>query len=118
MTRKLLYALVAAVVAAVLASSATATTAPNVTVKIQVQVTDSAVKMSTYRARRGWGADFVVRNVGRKPHKLVIGGLPTRLLRPGARAIVRTILEERGRFPYAVTVNPGGPKHKGWFIVY
>jgi hypothetical protein len=117
MSRTLLCAFALAAAAA-LVPSATATTAPTVTVKIQVQVSDTAVKMTPPRGRRGWGADFVVRNVGRKPHKMVIGGLSTRLLKPGARAVVRAILEERGRFPYRVTVNAAGPKHKGWFIVY
>jgi hypothetical protein len=118
MTRILVYVAAAMIISVSLASSAAATTAPTVTVKVQVRVSDNALTMSTYRARRGWGADFVVRNVGRKPHKFEIGELSTRLLRPGAKGVVRSILELRGRYPYKVTVNPGGPKHKGWFIVY
>ena len=118
MPKMILLVLAAAAAAVTVLPAATATTAPTINIDINVTVTDSAVKFARYRARRGWGVDFIVTNRGRKPHKLVIGGLPTPVLRPGKKAMVRAVMEERGRYPFSVTVNAAGAKHKGWFIVY
>jgi hypothetical protein len=107
-----------AAVAAVSAQSAAATTRPINILNVRVTVTDSALTMSHYRAHRGWGAHFIVTNRGRLPHRVDIGGLLTPVLAPGRRAKVSASLEERGRFPFKVTLNSAGRKHAGWFIVF
>jgi hypothetical protein len=105
-------------VAASAVPSATATTRPINIINIRVNVTDFALSMTQYRARRGYGVHFIVTNRGKVPHKVDIGGLVTPVLAPGKRAKVSASLEERGRFPYKVTLNSAGVKHAGWFIVF
>lgn len=118
MTKKLVPALVVALLAAAVASSAFATTRPAIIINVRVNVSDNAMTFSQYRAQRGWGVHFIVRNIGKKPHKVDIGGLVTPVLLPGKRARVSASLEERGRFPFKVTVNSAGPRHTGWFTVF
>jgi hypothetical protein len=105
-------------VAAAAVPSAGATTRPINVINVRVDVTDSTLTMTHYRARRGYGVHFIVTNRGKLPHRVDIGGLVTPLLRPGRRAKVSASLEERGRFPFKVTVNSAGAKHAGWFIVF
>jgi hypothetical protein len=97
---------------------ASATTRPINVVNIRVNVTDSTLTMTSYRARRGYGVHFIVTNRGTKPYRVDIGGLETPILQPGRRARVSASLEERGRFPFKVTVNSAGRRHSGWFIVF
>jgi hypothetical protein len=104
--------------AAMAAPTGSVTTAPVIIITVRVNVTDTAFTMTRYRARRGWGAHFVVTNAGKKPHRLDIGGLLTPVIAPGKRARVSAGLEERGRYAVKITVNNGGPKHSGWFTVY
>jgi hypothetical protein len=115
----------AILVSAVLSSSflmlvpaGTATTQPAVQVTIKVKVTDTAMTLSTRSARRGWGAHFVVQNLGHKPHVFEIGGLKSKVIPPGGRATVSASLDERGKFPYKVVLNAAGPAHRGVFTVF
>jgi Cupredoxin-like domain len=118
--KRFLLPLAVAAVAAVAASllpSASATTAPTIIITVRVNVTDSAIRFSQLRVRRGWGVHFVVRNGGKRPHRVDIGGLVTPVIQPGKRGRVSASLEERGRYPFRVTLN-GTPRQKGFFIVY
>jgi hypothetical protein len=115
--KKLVPAIALAAVAASLGPSASATTQPSIIINVSVSVTDTGIRFSHTRARRGWGVYFNVVNRGKRPHRVDIGGLVTPVLQPGKRARVGANLEERGRYPYKVTLNPG-PRHRGFFIVY
>ena len=118
--KKLVFSLaVAALAISVLPASAStpATTAPTIQISVTVRVSDTGVIFSRYRARRGWGVHFDVRNVGRKPHRVDIGGLVSPVIKPGGKARVSAVLEERGKYPFKVTLNAGG-KSSGFFIVY
>jgi hypothetical protein len=110
---------VAALAISALPASAAApsTTAPTIQISVTVRVSDTGVIFSRYRARRGWGVHFNVNNVGKKPHRVDIGGLVTPVIKPGGKARVSANLEERGKYPYKVTLNPAG-KSSGFFIVY
>ena len=115
--RKLVLALVAgALGAAALLPGASATTAPVLTVKIQVQVSDVGLKLSDTQSYRGWAAHFIVRNVGKKVHKFQIGPLSTPVLKPGGRAVIRTELVLRGRVLYRDPLS-SGPRSRGYFKV-
>jgi hypothetical protein len=115
--KRLLLLLAVAGVGASLLPTASATTAPNIIINVRVSVTDSAIKFSPKRARRGWGAHFIVTNTGKRPHRVDIGGLVTPVIQPGNKRRVSASLEERGRYPYRVTLN-GTPRQRGFFIVY
>jgi hypothetical protein len=117
MTRKVIPLLAVAALAAALLPAASATTQPTITINIRISVTDTGITFSQYRARRGWGVHFLIRNTGKKPHRIDIGGIVSPIIQPGKRSRVSASLEERGRYPFRVTLNPG-PKAKGWFIVY
>ena len=117
---KLTFLLAAAALAiSALPASAAAptTTAPTIQINVTVRVSDNGVIFSRYRARRGWGVHFNVTNVGKKLHRVDIGGLVTPVIKPGGKARVSANLEERGKYPYKVTLNPAG-KSSGFFIVY
>jgi hypothetical protein len=115
--KKLIPVIALAAMAASLGPSASATTQPSIIINVNVSVTDTAISFSQKRARRGWGVYFYVTNRGKKPHRVDIGGLVTPVIQPGKRARVGANLEERGRYPYRVTLN-GSPRHRGFFIVY
>ena len=110
----LLLVVLAALVAAL--PMASATTAPSYLINVRVTLSDAGVKLSATQAYRGWGANFIVRNVGRKPHKFVIGGLATPTLGPGKKHTLRTDLVLRGRVSYSDPLNPG-PRSRGFFKV-
>lgn len=108
---------VLAVAVGLLVPGASATTAPVIQVNIQVKVTPDGLVFSTKRAMRGWAAHFVVRNTLKKPTRVDIGGLVSPVIRPGGKAKLSASLEERGKFPYKVTLN--APKRsQGFFVVY
>jgi hypothetical protein len=98
--------------AAVVASSASArpqTTAPNIFVKIHVTLTDSKIILTPKRAPRGTDAQFIVQNVGKKPHTFTFGttkrglGVQTgfsRLVKPGQHQLLLLYLNYRGILPY------------------
>lgn len=117
MLRKLVLVvvLVSAVTVAFL-PSASATTQPSFIINIRVTMSDSAVTLSRTQAHRGWGVNFLIRNVGKKPHKFRIGGLQTPALVPGGRHKLEVNLELRGRVTYRDELNPG-PRTRGFFKV-
>ena len=118
MRTKLLLALICvAAVTATVVPSGTATTQPAIQITIRVTVTDSAIKMSRLSAKRGWGGHFVIRNLGKKPHSVDIGGLRTAAIKPGRKATIKASFEERGSFPFKVLLNSSGAKHTGVFRV-
>lgn len=111
--------------AAMLASvpAATATTEPAVTFMVSVRVTDSqlviackACRGGQLSFRRGWAAHFNVVNRGTKGYTVDIGGLRTRVLRPGEKQRVSAYFDVRGRYPFTV-VGSTSPRHKGWLRV-
>ena len=108
---------VAVVVAVVAAPTASATTAPAILLEVKVTVTNDGIAFSRLRARRGWAAHFNVTNRSNRPLQVDIGGLQTRVLKPGQKGRVSASFESRGRYPYLV-VGSTSPKQKGWFVVY
>jgi hypothetical protein len=115
-SRRILALAVAMVVVTVVLQSASATTAPSYTINVRVSLSDTGVKLNTTQAYRGWGANFIVRNVGRKPHKFEIGGLATPALAPGKKHVIEADLVLRGRVAYRDPLNPG-PRSRGFFKV-
>ena len=102
--------------------AATATTEPAVTFFVFVPVTDSRVVISCpacparHQFRRGWAAHFDVVNRGTKPYTFDLGGLRTRVLRPGQKQRLSVYFDNRGRYQYKV-VDSAVPRHKGWVRV-
>jgi hypothetical protein len=112
-----LVAIIAAVgVSSAGATTAPATTAPAITVSVKVAITDTQATLSPKSAKRGYFAYFRIRNLGKKPHRIVIGGLTSRVIAPGERALLGANLEERGRYQYKV--DRGGRRgYVGYFSV-
>jgi hypothetical protein len=101
---------------AVCVPAASSTTAPTLTVKIKVAMSETGVTLSQKSSYRGWEAHFIVRNLGKKPHRFEIGGLTTPVLAPGARRVLKVELALRGRVTYQDKLNPG-PSSRGYFKV-
>lgn len=117
--KKALFALaVLAATLVVLVPAGTATTEPAIQINVKVTLTDTAITLSRYRARRGWAAHFIITNAGRKPHTVDIGGLVSKVIKPGGKATVSASLDERGKYPFFVKLNAAGPRHRGVFVVY
>ena len=116
-TKLLLGLATVAALTAIVAPTSTATTEPAVQITIKVTLTDSTITMSRLTAKRGWGGHFVIRNTGKKPHSVDIGGLRTGKIRPGGRAVIKASFETRGRYPFRVILNSSGAKHTGIFRV-
>ena len=116
-TKLLLGLATAAVLTAIVVPVGTATTEPAIQITIKVTLTDSTITMSRLTARRGWGGHFVIRNVGKKPHSVDIGGLRTAAIKPGGRAVIKASFETRGKYPFKVILNSSGAKHSGFFRV-
>ena len=118
MRTKLLLALASlAALTTIVVPAGTATTEPAIQITIKVTVTDSTITMSRLSAKRGWGGIFVIRNLGKKPHSVDIGGLRTGAVQPGRKAVIKASFDERGSYPFNVILNRSGPKHAGIFRV-
>jgi hypothetical protein len=116
MKKKVLLALaLVSAVAALAVPAGLATTEPALNVTIVVKITDKNVVFSSSVVRRGWRAHFLIKNLGKKPHTIDIGGLRTKSIKPGSQAKLGAELEDRGRFPYKV--DGGGPRYVGFFSV-
>jgi len=85
------------------------TTAPPQVANIKITVSDTAIRMSPRIAQRGSMGRFILINVGKKPHTVVLGherrgtGVQTgfsRSLKPGAQAVLLLFLDFRGLLPY------------------
>lgn len=116
-TKLLLSLATLATLTAIVVPAGTATTEPAIQITIKVTLTDSAITMSRLTARRGWGGHFVIRNVGKKPHSVDIGGLRTAAIKPGRKAVIKASFETRGAYPFRVILNSSGSKHTGVFRV-
>ena len=108
MRSKLSLVLAAALAAAAFLPVASATTAPTLTIKIRVIMTDTGVKLSQAKSYRGWNANFIVVNRGKKAHRFEIGGMTTPVLAPGKSRVLGVSLALRGTVTYSDLVNPGG----------
>ena len=119
MKRKLAVTLAVALaaLAVILVPTGGATTQPAIQITIKVTVTDAKISMSQYTARRGWGAHFVIRNLGTKPYTVDIGGLVSKVIAPGKRDVIKASLDERGKYPFKVIPNRASAKHSGVFRV-
>jgi len=102
------------------------TTAPTVLVKIHVTVSDSKVTVVPKHAPRGSEAQFIVRNVGKKPHTFMFGGTKrgvqsglSRLVRPGEQKLQLLFLNYRGVLPYlsSTPADRNKPGMRGKFTV-
>lgn len=116
MRSKLILFLAAALAAAAFLPVASATTAPTLTVKIRVVMTDLGVTLSQVKSYRGWYANFIVVNQGKKAHRFEIGGMTTPVLKPGKRHVIKVELALRGSVTYSDLVN-AGTRSKGTFTV-
>jgi hypothetical protein len=114
-TKLLLLGSTVALMLSLAVPAALATTAPAVSVKITVTITKKATKFSLTGGRRGWAAHFTVRNADTKPHQLEIGGLKSKVVKPGGKSTIGAYLEDRGSFVWKV--DKGGPNRQGLFKV-
>lgn len=117
MRSKLIIGFAALFAAAALVPVASATTAPALTVKIRVFMSDTGVTLSQLKAIRGWYANFIVVNRGAKAHKFEIGGLTTPVLQPGTKHILKIELALRGTVTYEDLLNSKNRASKGTFSV-
>ena len=107
MRSKLILVFAAALAAAAFLPVASATTAPALTIKIRVTMTDTGVRLSQVKSYRGWYANFIVVNHGKKSHKFEIGGMTTPVLKPGKSHVIKVELALRGTVTYKDLLNPG-----------
>jgi hypothetical protein len=89
------------------------TTAPPQVANIKITISDSGIRMSPKIAQRGSMGRFILVNVGKKPHTIVLGherrgtGVQTgfsKSLRPGQQAVLLLFLDFRGLVPYRATL--------------
>jgi hypothetical protein len=107
MKSKLILVFAVLATAAALVPFASATTAPTLTIKIRVTMSDTGVKLSQVKSYRGWYANFIVVNHGKKAHKFEIGGMTTPVLKPGKSHVIKVELALRGTVTYKDLLNPG-----------
>ena len=117
MRSKLILGFAVLVAAAALVPLASATTAPSLTVKIRVFMSDTGVTLSQGTAIRGWYAHFIVVNQGKKAHKFEIGGLATPVIPPGKEHVLKIELALRVTVVYEDVLNPKNRASKGTFSV-
>ena len=89
------------------------TTAPPQVANIKITISDAGIRVSPKIAQRGSMGRFVLVNVGKKPHTIVLGherrgtGVQTgfsKSLRPGQQAVLLLFLDFRGLVPYRATL--------------
>jgi hypothetical protein len=112
MKKPLLVLALLAALAAIVAAPAPATTSPAYNFNIKVTITDGRVVLDRSVAKRGWLAHFIVINKSHKAVRFDVGGLKTKLIRPGKKGKVGAYLETRGQYEYKV-----GNKVRGYFQV-
>lgn len=117
MRSRLMFVVAVIVAVAALVPVASATTAPDMTVKIRVLMSDTGVTLSQVKSYRGWYANFIVINKGKKAHKFEIGGLTTPVLKPGKQHVLKVELALRGTVTYQDDLNPKNQSSKGTFSV-
>ena len=89
------------------------TTAPPQVANIKITITDIGIRISPKIAQRGSMGRFVLVNIGKKPHTIVLGherrgtGVQTgfsKSLRPSQQAVLLLFLDFRGLVPYRATL--------------
>ena len=99
--------LLAFVAALTAVGGAPATTAPGKTNRERALLTDTSMKLGTYRVRRGTIVRWSIVNRGRKAHNLVVqGGFRSRIVRPGRTGYLYVQFRVRGLILVRSTVNP------------
>ena len=104
------------------------TTAPPQVANIKITVTDAGIRLSPKIAQRGSMGRFILVNVGKKPHTIVLGherrgtGVQTgftKSLRPGQQAVLLLFLDFRGLIPYRATLpaDRSKPAMQGTFRI-
>lgn len=85
------------------------TTAPPQVANIKITVSDAGIRINPKLAQRGSMGRFILVNVGKKPHTVVLGhqrrgtGVQTgfsKALKPGQQAVLLLFLDFRGLIPY------------------
>ena len=104
------------------------TTAPPQVANIKITVSDTGIRFSPKIAQRGSMGRFVLVNVGKKPHTIVLGnerrgtGVQTgfsKSLRPSQQAVLLLFLDFRGLIPYRATLpaDRSKPAMQGTFRI-
>ena len=104
------------------------TTAPPQVANIKITITDTGIRLSPKIAQRGSMGRFVLVNVGKKPHTIVLGherrgtGVQTgfsKSLRPSQQAVLLLFLDFRGLIPYRATLpaDRSKPAMQGTFRI-
>ena len=118
-----------ALVPAAHSAYAPATTAPPQVANIKITVTDTGINVSPKRAQRGSMGRFILVNVGKKPHTIVLGherrgtGVQTgfkKALQPSQQSVLILFLDFRGEVPYRsiLPADQGKPRMKGIFRIF
>jgi len=124
-----LAAAAAVTVAPAAQSSRPETTAPPPLVTIRVTITDSKITLHPKRGQRGSIAQFVVLNLGKKPHAFKLGheqrgrGVQTGFttaVKPKEQKIHLQFLDYRGKLPYfgSLPADRSKPGMKGVFTIF
>ena len=107
------------------------TTTPDVSLDIDVTITDSRIVLTDNTAERGDGVNFHVRNVGKRVHSFALladsaqlialdrAGLHTPLLKPKQTSILQVYMDSRGTFVYRslASADRAKPGMHGKFVV-
>ena len=104
------------------------TTAPPQVANIKITISDTAIRMSPKIAQRGSMGRFIVVNIGKKPHTIVLGserrgtGVQTgfaKSVKPSQQAVLLLFLDFRGLIPYRATLpaDRSKPAMQGTFRI-
>jgi hypothetical protein len=89
------------------------TTAPPQVANIKITISDAGIRISPKIAQRGSMGRFILVNVGKKPHTILLGserrgtGVQTgfiKSLRPSQQSVLLLFLDFRGLLPYRATL--------------
>jgi hypothetical protein len=89
------------------------TTAPPQVANIKITISDTGIRVSPKIAQRGSMGRFILVNVGKKPHTIVLGnerrgtGVQTgftKSLKPSQQSVLLLFLDFRGLLPYRATL--------------
>ena len=104
------------------------TTAPPQVANIKITISDTGIRISPKSAQRGSMGRFIIVNVGKKPHTIVLGherrgtGVQTgfsKSLKPSQQAVLLLFLDFRGLIPYRATLpaDRSKPAMQGTFRI-
>ena len=122
----------AAAIAAVPAAQSSGqpeTTAPPPIVTIKVTITDSRIALHPKRGQRGNMAQFVLLNLGKRPHTFKLGHEQrgtgrqtgfTQALKPQQQSVHIFYLDYRGKLPYlgSLPADRSKPGMRGVFTIF